>query len=67
MVNPVYYILVNNVGRLVIHIHTMNSYTATIKNFFGGCTTVSITAYSYNDALVIAASQYGDRVIYVQN
>lgn len=45
----------------------MNTYKATVKSFFGGSIQVAIQAYSYNDALVIAQSQYGDKVIYVEN
>ena len=41
-------------------------YTATIKSIFGGVTTVTITANSYNDALTIAQAQYGSSLVYVQ-
>lgn len=42
-------------------------YTATIKSLFGGVTQVTITANSYNDALVIAQAQYGASLLYVQS
>jgi hypothetical protein len=45
----------------------MNTYTVTIKSSFGGATTIAIQASNYRDALVIAQSQWGDRVIYVEN
>ena len=45
----------------------MNTYTATVKSLFGGTTTVKIMAESYNDALTIAQSQYGDKLVYVQS
>ena len=44
----------------------MNTYTATVKSLFGGVTTVSIVAESYNVALTIAQAQYGSSLLYVQ-
>ena len=44
----------------------MSTYYATIRTLFGGASRVPVLATSYNQALTIAQSQYGDRLVYVE-
>jgi len=40
-----------------------NTYQASVKTLWGGVNTVTIRALNYNEARLIAESQYGERLV----